>query len=48
MNNLKYLRTNFVNILIASIIPFLVWGPFFPDLIVSVSAFFFILYLEKQ
>ena len=48
MNNLKYLRTNFVNILIASIIPFLVWGPFFPDLIVSVSALFFLFYIWKN
>ena len=48
MNNLKYLRTNLVNILIASIIPFLVWGPFFPDLIVSVSALFFLFYIWKN
>ena len=43
MNNPRYL-----NLIITSIIPFLIWGPFFPDLIVSVSALFFIYYLLKN
>ena len=43
MNNSRYL-----NLIITSIIPFLIWGPFFPDLIVSVSALFFIYYLLKN
>ena len=37
-----------VNLIIASIIPFLIWGPFFPDLIVSVSALFFLYYVFKN
>ena len=45
MNNLKYSDTVLINLLITSIIPFLIWGPFFPDLIVSVSALFFLYYV---
>jgi O-antigen ligase len=47
MNNLKYSNTAFINLIIVSIIPFLIWGPFFPDLIVSISAlYFFFMYLK--
>ena len=45
MNNFKYLNTNLI---IASIIPFLIWGPFFPDLIVSISALLFLYFLLKK
>ena len=48
MNNLKFLNTKLVNLIIAMIIPFLIWGPFFPDLIVSVSALFFLYYVFKN
>jgi O-antigen ligase len=48
MNNLKYSNSVLINLIIASIIPFLIWGPFFPDLIVSVSALFFLYYLLKN
>jgi len=48
MNNLKYSHTILINLLIVSIIPFLIWGPFFPDLIVSVSALFFLYYILKN
>jgi O-antigen ligase len=48
MNNLKFLHSPFVNILIASIIPFLIWGPFFPELIVSGTALFFLYYIIKN
>ena len=48
MNNLKYSNTILVNLIISSIIPFLIWGPFFPDLIVSVSALFFLYYVFKN
>ena len=48
MNNLKHKNINFINLLIAFIIPFLIWGPFFPDLIVSVSALFFLFYVFKN
>ncbi len=44
MNNLKYSNKTLVNIIISSIIPFLIWGPFLPDLIVSVSALLFLCY----
>ncbi len=42
MDNLKYQNTILFNLIIASIIPFLIWGPFFPDLIVSISVLFFL------
>ena len=45
MNNFKYSNTNLI---ISSIIPFLIWGPFFPDLIVSISALFFLFYVFKN
>ena len=34
--------------IISLIIPFLIWGPFFPDLIVSLSSFFFLFYLFRH
>jgi len=48
MNNLKYSNTALINLIIASIIPFLIWGPFFPDLIVSISTLFFLHYIIKN
>ena len=48
MSNLKYSNTVFFNLIIASIIPFLIWGPFFPDLIVSISSLFFLYYVFKN
>ena len=48
MNNLKYSNTVLINLIIASIIPFLIWGPFFPDLIVSVSALFFLYHVLQN
>ena len=46
--NLKYSNSVLINLIIASIIPFLIWGPFFPDLIVSISALFFLFYVFKN
>jgi O-antigen ligase len=34
--------------IISLIIPFLIWGPFFPDLIVSFSALIFLVYVVKK
>ena len=48
MKNLKHLNTSLIKILIASIVPFLILGPFFPDLIVSVSVLFFLYYVLKN
>ena len=48
MNNFKYSNTVLINLVIVSIIPFLILGPFFPDLIVSVSALFFLYYILKN
>ena len=48
MNNLKYLNMASINLIIASIIPFLIWGPFFPDLIVSISTLFFLYYVIRN
>jgi O-antigen ligase len=45
MKNFKYSNTNLINLIIVSIIPFLIWGPFFPDLIISVSALFFLFHV---
>ena len=46
--NLKYSNYVLINLIIASIIPFLIWGPFFPDLIVSISALFFLFNIIKN
>ena len=48
MNNFKYSNLTLINLIITSIVPFLIWGPFFPDLIVSISALFFLYYLLKK
>ena len=48
MNYLRYLNLPLINLLILSIIPFLIWGPFFPDLIVSIVSLFFLFYLIKN
>ena len=48
MHNLKYTYSVLINLIIVSIIPFLIWGPFFPDLIVSVSALYFLFYVFKN
>lgn len=48
MNDLKYSNTILVNVTIVSIIPFLIWGPFFPDLIVSFSSLYFLYYVIKN
>jgi len=48
MNILKNFNLYFVNLIIASIVPFLIWGPFFPDLIISISALFFLFYALKN
>ena len=46
--NLKYSNSVLINLIIVSIIPFFIWGPFFPDLIVSFSALFFLYYVFKN
>ena len=46
--NLNYSNSVLINLIIVSIIPFLIWGPFFPDLIVSISALFFLFYVFKN
>ena len=48
MNNLKYSNSVLINLIVASIIPYLILGPFFPDLIVSFSVFFFLYYVIKN
>ena len=48
MNKLKYSNTVFINLIISSIIPFLIVGPFFSDLIVSISALYFLYYTFKN
>jgi O-antigen ligase len=46
--NLNYSNSVLINLIIVSIIPFLIWGPFFPDLIVSILAIFFLFYVFKS
>ena len=46
--NLNYSNSLLINFIIASIILFLIWGPFFPDLIVSISVLFFLFYVFKN
>jgi O-antigen ligase len=48
MNNIKNSRTILINLILSSVVPFLIWGPFIPDLIVSVSALFFLYYVIKN
>ena len=48
MNNLKFSKLILVNLVISSIIPLLISGPFFPDLIVSISSCVFIYYVVKK
>ena len=44
---LTKLKKNYLNFIIATIIPLLIWGPFFPDLIVSLFSFFFLIYIFR-
>ena len=48
MFNFKYSNTVLINLIISSIVPFLIWGPFFPDLIVSLSTLIFLYYVFKN
>jgi len=41
-------KNQIIPIILASIIPFLIWGPFFPDLIVSLSSLVFLFYVIKN
>ena len=45
---MNYLKKMNINFLIALIIPFLIWGPFFPDLVISLSSLLFLIYLFKK
>lgn len=48
MNNSEKSNKVLINLIIASIIPFLIWGSFVPDLIVSISTIFFLYYVIKK
>ena len=48
MNNFSYPKSVLINLIISSVIPFLIWGPFLPDLIVSISTLFFLYYVFKH
>ena len=47
MINFQYSNKFLINLIISSSIPLLIWGPFFPDLIVSISTLFFLYYVFK-
>ena len=38
-------KNQIIHLILASIIPFLIWGPFFPDLILSLSSLVFLFYI---
>jgi O-antigen ligase len=42
------LKKNYLNFFITFIIPLLIWGPFFPDLIVSLFSLIFLIYVFKK
>jgi O-antigen ligase len=42
------LKNNYLNFFITFIIPLLIWGPFFPDLIVSLFSLIFLIYVFKK
>ena len=48
MDNFIKSSTVFINLIISAIIPFLIWGPFVPDLIVSISALSFLYLVIKN
>ena len=48
MYYLNYILSFLIKLIPALIIPFLIWGPFFPDLIVSISALFFLFYIFRN
>ena len=41
-------KNKIIHLILASIIPFLIWGPFFPDLIISLSSLIFLYYVFKN
>jgi len=41
-------KNQIIQLTLTSIIPFLIWGPFFPDLIVSLSSLIFLFYIIKN
>ncbi len=41
-------KNRIITLMLASMIPFLIWGPFFPDLIVSLSSLVFLFYVIKN
>ena len=41
-------KSQIIHLILASIIPFLIWGPFFPDLIASLSSIIFLFYVIKN
>jgi len=47
MIKINFFKTNFFNLLISSIVPFLILGPFIPDLILSISSLFFLYYVFR-
>ena len=44
----KIFKINIVNLIIVSVVPFLITGPFIPDLIVSLSSLIFLGYVFKE
>ena len=44
----NFKKINIINLITCLIVPFLIWGPFFPDLIISTSSLIFLYYLLKN
>ena len=46
--SLKFQKSILINLIATSVVPFLILGPFFPDLIVSFFALFFLYYVIRN
>ena len=47
MSHIK-IKLNYINFCLSLVIPFLILGPFFPDLILSLSSLIFLIYILKK
>ena len=46
---MSYFKKNqTINLILVLILPLLIWGPFFPDLIVSISSLIFLIFVFKK
>jgi O-antigen ligase len=48
IKNLDYFNIVILKLIIVSLLPFLIWGPFIPDLIVSISSLYFLYFVLRN